>query len=208
MSHIVVYKSVSAFRNPNAFVLFNNVIYVFSYRSGALRFLYAIRPARASGSDCPSAVANDRMRPTVRLWLHGAWPPAVSGGIPAHLTFPLAFLYAMCMPLGSTRSLPTATTGRLPRCPHAKPLEVPRRKLSRSNPARPDRRVPLHCHQRDACRRNRIVSQLVCLGAATVAELAAALDLSERTIHRAVKARQRAGEAPSTGSAPGAARRP
>ena len=56
--------------------------------------------------------------------------------------------------------------------------------------------LPLHCHRRDDCRtRNRIVSQLVCLGAATVAELAAALDLSERTIQRAVKARQRAGEA-------------
>ena len=62
--------------------------------------------------------------------------------------------------------------------------------------------LPLHCHQRDDCRtRNRIVSQLVCLGAATVAELAAALDLSERTIQRAVKARQRAGEAAFDGAA-------
>ena len=133
----------------------------------------------------------------------------MSGGIPAHLTFPLAFLYAMCMPLGSTRSPAADGDDRpppaLPPCQAA--LEVSPAEAIAVNSRlairhEGDRTVyyhyllPLHCHQRDDCRtRNRIVSQLVCLGAATVAALAAALDLSERTIHRAVKARQRAGEA-------------
>ena len=133
----------------------------------------------------------------------------MSGGIPAHLTFPLAFLYAMCMPLGSTRSPAADGDDRpppaLPPCQAA--LEVSPAEAIAVNSRlairhEGDRTVyyhyllPLHCHRRDDCRtRNRIVSQLVCLGAATVAELAAALDLSERTIHRAVKARQRAGEA-------------
>ena len=133
----------------------------------------------------------------------------MSGGIPAHLTFPLAFLYAMCMPLGSTRSPAADGDDRppppLPPCQAA--LEVSPAEAIAVNSRLAIRHegegtvyyhylLPLHCHQRDDCRtRNRIVSQLVCLGAATVAELAAALDLSERTIHRAVKARQRAGEA-------------
>ena len=56
--------------------------------------------------------------------------------------------------------------------------------------------IPVHAHPRDDERaRNRIVSQLVCLRAATVAELAAALGLSERTIRRAVAARREQGEA-------------
>ena len=133
----------------------------------------------------------------------------MSGGIPAHLTFPLAFLYAMCMCLGSTRSPAADGDDRppppLPPCQAA--LEVfPAEAIAVNSRLairhEGDRTVyyhyllPLHCHQRDDYRtRNRIVSQLVCLGAATVAELAAALDLSERTIQRAVKARQRAGEA-------------
>ena len=115
----------------------------------------------------------------------------------------------MCMPLGSTRSPAADGDDRpppaLPPCQAA--LEVSPAEAIAVNSRLAIRHegertvyyhylLPLHCHQRDDCRtRNRIVSQLVCLGAATVAELAAALDLSERTIQRAVKARQRAGEA-------------
>ena len=56
--------------------------------------------------------------------------------------------------------------------------------------------MAVHAHRRDDDRtRNRFISQLVCLGVATVSELSAALDLSERTIRRAVAARRRDGEA-------------
>ena len=99
----------------------------------------------------------------------------MSGGIPAHLTFPLAFLYAMCMPLGSTRSPAADGDDRpppaLPPCQAA--LEVSPAEAIAVNSRLAIRHegertvyyhylVPLHCHRRDDCRtRNRIVSQLV-----------------------------------------------
>ena len=138
-----------------------------------------------------------------------AGPATPRGRHSRPLDFPLAFRYPMSMPLVATPA-PAADGApqppiRLPPCQTALEILPPEAVAVNAGLAihhDGDRLVyyhyliPVHAHPRDDERaRDRIVSQLVCLRAATVAELAAALGLSERTIRRAVAARREQGEA-------------
>lgn len=121
---------------------------------------------------------------------HGARPP------PSRLDLPWSFRYALGISLVSTRSPVAASDARpLASCQAALevlPLEAVAVAARLAIRHEGDRTVycrfllPMHVHHRDGePMRDRIVFHLVCEQIATVAELAAALGLSERTIYRA-----------------------